>query len=85
MWQQVTKKSLITQIDVRKVRNEKDDKVYEIAKYPAKDSYYLINQDVFNVFYEELKGRRLIVYSGLFKEAMTEFKKVNWINIKRTI
>ena len=74
MWQKVTKNSLITQVDVRKVRNEKDDKVYEIAKYSAKDSDYLINQDVFNVFYKALKGKRLIVYSGLFKEAMTKFK-----------
>src|SRR5690625_1980535 len=43
IWQQVTKNSLITQVDVRKVRNSKDDKVYEIAKYSAKDSDYIIN------------------------------------------
>ena len=75
LWQQVTKNSLITQVDVRKVRNTKDDKVYEIAKYSAKDSDYLINQDVFEVFYKALKGKRLIVYSGLFKEAMKLFKE----------
>jgi plasmid rolling circle replication initiator protein Rep len=74
LWQQVTKNLLITQVDVRKVRNTKDDKVYEIAKYSAKDSDYLINQDVFEVFYKALKGKRLIVYSGLFKEAMKLFK-----------
>ena len=74
LWQKVTKNPLITQVDVRKVRNSKDDKVYEIAKYSAKDSDYLINQDVFEVFYQALKGKRLIVYSGLFKEAMTLFK-----------
>lgn len=74
LWQQVTKNPLITQVDVRKVRNSKDDKVYEIAKYSAKDSEYLINQDVFEVFYQALKGKRLIVYSGLFKEAMILFK-----------
>ncbi len=74
LWQQVTKNSLITQVDVRKVRNTKDDKVYEIAKYSAKDSDYLINEDVFEVFYKALKGKRLIVYSGLFKEAMKLFK-----------
>src|SRR5699024_9155811 len=59
LWQQVTRNSLITQVDVRKVRNSKDDKVYEIAKYSAKDSDYLINQEVFEVFYKALKGKRL--------------------------
>src|SRR5699024_8381459 len=57
LWQQVTRNSLITQVDVRKVRNSKDDKVYEIAKYSAKDSDYLINQEVFEVFYKALKGK----------------------------
>jgi len=74
LWQEVTKNPLITQVDVRKVRNGRDDKVYEIAKYSAKDSDYLISQEVFEVFYKALKGKRLIVYSGLFKDAMTEFK-----------
>src|SRR5699024_4958887 len=40
----------------------------------AKDSDYLQNQKVFEVFYKALKGKRLIVFSGLFKEAMTKFK-----------
>ncbi len=74
LWQQVAKNSLITQVDVRRVRDSKDDKVYEIAKYSAKDSDYLVNQDVFEVFYKVLKGKRLIVYSGLFKDAMKLFK-----------
>lgn len=75
LWQQVTKNPTITQVDVRKVRNSKDNKVFEIAKYSAKDSDYLINQEVFEVFYNALKGKRLIVYSGLFKKAMTKFKE----------
>src|SRR5699024_2999871 len=66
LWQQATKNPTITQVDVRKVRNSKDNKVFEIAKYSAKDSDYLINQEVFEVFYKALKGKRLIVYSGLF-------------------
>ncbi|EGO8332263.1 protein rep [Enterococcus faecalis] len=74
LWQQVTKNPLITQVDVRKVKNGRNDKVYEIAKYSAKDSEYLVRQDVFEVFYKALKGKRLIVYSGLFKDAMTKFK-----------
>src|SRR5699024_6567311 len=74
LWQQVTKNPIITQVDVRKVRSLKENRIYEIAKYSAKDSDYLISQEVFEVFYKALKGKRLIVYSGLFKEAMTKFK-----------
>src|SRR5699024_12773571 len=40
----------------------------------AKESDYLINQEVFEVFYKALKGKRLIVFSGLFKDAMKKFK-----------
>lgn len=74
LWQQVTKNPLITQVDVRKVRSLKENRIFEIAKYSAKDSDYLQNQKVFEVFYKALKGKRLIVFSGLFKEAMTKFK-----------
>src|SRR5699024_6041380 len=61
-------------VDVRKVRSLKENRIFEIAKYSAKDSDYLQNQKVFEVFYKALKGKRLIVFSGLFKEAMTKFK-----------
>lgn len=74
LWQQATKNPLITQVDVRKVRNGRDDKVYEIAKYSAKDSDYLQNQNVFGVFYNALKGKQTLVYSGLFKDAMKKYK-----------
>lgn len=74
LWQQVTKNPFITQVDVRKVRSLKENRIFEVAKYSAKDSDYLINQKVFEVFYKALKGKRLIVFSGLFKDAMTKFK-----------
>src|SRR5699024_1617302 len=74
LWQQVTKNPLITQVVVRKVRSLKENRIFEIAKYSAKDSDYLQNQKVFEVFYKALKGKRLIVFSGLFREAMTKFK-----------
>src|SRR5699024_3694619 len=51
LWQQVTKNPLITQVDVRKVRSLKENRIFEIAKYSAKDSDYLQNQKVFEVFY----------------------------------
>ena len=59
---------------IPEVRSLKENRIYEIAKYSAKDSDYLISQEVFVVFYKALKGKRLIVFSGLFKNAMTKFK-----------
>lgn len=70
LWQQSTKNPAITQVDVRRVKHTDNKKeVSEIAKYSAKDSDYLQNEKVFDTFYDTLSGKRLIVYSGLFKEA----------------
>lgn len=70
LWQQSTKNPLITQVDVRKVKHTDNKKeVSEIAKYSAKDSDYLQDKTVFDTFYKTLSGKRLIVYSGLFKDA----------------
>src|SRR5690625_5672369 len=47
----------------------------DVCSYDLKkDSEYLVNQEVFNTFYKALKGKRILSYSGLFKEAMTKFK-----------
>lgn len=75
LWQESTKNPLITQVNVQKVSKSRDDKVYEVAKYSAKDSDYLVDENVFEVFYRALKGKRLLVYSGLFSEANKKFKK----------
>jgi plasmid rolling circle replication initiator protein Rep len=72
MWRNVMKDQSITQVDVRKMKHSSDglDKgVNEIAKYAAKDGDYLHSQDVFDVFYTTLKGKQLITFNGLFKEA----------------
>ena len=70
LWQQATKNPSITQVDVRKVKHTDDKKeVSEVAKYSAKDSDYLQDKKVFDTFYKALSGKRLIVYSGLFKDA----------------
>lgn len=69
LWQEATGNPAITQVDVRKVRQNNHKEVSEIAKYSAKDSDYLENERVFDVFYKALKGKRLLVYSGLFKTA----------------
>jgi plasmid rolling circle replication initiator protein Rep len=70
LWQQSMKNPLITQVDVRRVKHTDNKKeVSEIAKYSAKDSDYLQDETVFDTFYKTLTGKRLIVYSGLFKDA----------------
>lgn len=74
LWQLSTDNPLITQVDVRKVRHNDNKEVAEIAKYAAKDSDYLISDEVFSVFYKALKGKRLITHSGLFKESMNLWK-----------
>src|SRR5699024_1238119 len=56
LWQQVTNNPLMTQVDVRKVRSLKGNRIFEIAEYSAKDSVYLQSQIVFEVFYKAWKG-----------------------------
>ncbi|NIK13481.1 protein rep [Alkalibacillus almallahensis] len=73
LWQQATDNPNITQVHVQKVKERKQKEVSEIAKYSAKDSDYLINENVFDTFYKALKGKRLLVYSGVFKDAATLF------------
>src|SRR5699024_7420206 len=52
-----------------KIRQNNNKELYEMAKYSGKDSDYLINQKVFDAFYKSLKGKQVLGYSGLFKEA----------------
>ena len=69
LWRDVTGISEITQVQVQKIRQNNNKELYEMAKYSGKDSDYLINQKVFDAFYKSFKGKQLLVYSGLFKEA----------------
>ena len=70
----VTGISEITQVKVQKIRQNNNKELYEMAKYSGKDSDYLINQKVFDAFYKSLKGKQVLVYSGLFKEAKKKLK-----------
>lgn len=74
LWRDVTGISEITQVQVQKIRQNNNKELYEMAKYSGKDSDYLINQKVFDVFYKSLKGKQVLVYSGLFKEAKKKLK-----------
>lgn len=69
LWREATGDYSITQVDVRKAKINDYKEVYELAKYSAKDTDYLINREVFTAFYKALKGKQVLVFSGLFKDA----------------
>lgn len=74
MWQSAKRDSSITQVDIRRAKMDDFKSVLEIATYSAKVSEYLLNADVFKVFYNGLKGRQLITFNGLFKDTLKAFK-----------
>ena len=66
LWREVTGNEKITQVDVRRLKNSADKSAAEVAAYTAKDSDYLLSQDIFDVFYNALRGRQVLTYNGLF-------------------
>ncbi|UEX91208.1 protein rep [Staphylococcus ratti] len=74
LWRDVTNMPEITQVYIQKIRQNDNKELYEMAKYSGKDSDYLVNQKVFDAFYKSLKGKQVLVYSGLFKEARKKLK-----------
>ncbi|MCU9810117.1 protein rep [Paraclostridium sp. AKS46] len=77
LWQECMDDDSITQVDVRRIDTDDKKSISEIAKYGAKDSDYMYSQDVFDVFYKALKGKQLVTYSGVFKDALKDFKEGN--------
>jgi plasmid rolling circle replication initiator protein Rep len=76
MWREATDLPEITQVHIQKVELIREgNAVAEVAKYSAKDYELSTSQDVFDVFYSGLKGRQLIVYSGMFKEYASKYEK----------
>jgi plasmid rolling circle replication initiator protein Rep len=75
LWKECMNDSSITQVDVRKMDTSDSNAIAEIAKYGAKDADYMISQEVFDVFYKALKGKQLLTYSGVFKEALKLFNE----------
>ncbi|EGQ4234435.1 replication protein [Staphylococcus pseudintermedius] len=69
LWRSATKDGSITQVHVQKIKQNNNKELYELAKYSSKDSDYLASQKVFDAFYKSLKGKQILVFSGLFKEA----------------
>ena len=75
LWKECKKDNTITQVDIKKIDTTDRKAILEIAKYSAKDSDYLKSQEVFDVFYKALKGKRLLTYTGVFKEAIDLFEE----------
>lgn len=76
-WQEVMNDFSITQVDVRRVKENKngvDNSILELTKYIAKDSNYLTSVEVFKNFYLGLKGKRMFSFGGDFKLARQLFK-----------
>ncbi len=74
LWRSVMNDTTIMQVDVRKMKFDKNKDVLEMAKYSAKDSEVFHSQEVFNVFYGALYGRQKLTYNGLFKDAVQLYK-----------
>ena len=74
LWQEVTGDYSITQVYVRKAKSSDRGEIFELAKYSAKDTDYLISRQVFEIFYKALKGKQILVFSGLFKDAHKIYK-----------
>lgn len=87
MWQQCMDNPNITQVDVRKVRKgakSVEGAVLEVAKYTAKGSDLYHSERVFDVFYGALKGRQLLVYSGVFKDYAKKYEQGLLDEFKKT-
>lgn len=74
LWNKAMKRTDITQLDVRRVKPKNDgddymDAVLETAKYTVKGTDLAHSKPVFHVLYSALKGKRLLGYGKLFKEA----------------
>lgn len=75
LWKECKRDNTITQVDVRKIDISDRKTISEIAKYGAKDSDYTVSQEVFDVFYKSLKGKKLITYNGMFKKILELYKQ----------
>ncbi|MGL4997463.1 MAG: protein rep, partial [Cetobacterium sp.] len=74
MWKNAKKNPNITQVDVRRAKMDTIQDVMELATYSAKSSDVLYSKDVFDVFYKNLKSKKLIVFNGIFKDILKAYK-----------
>ena len=75
MWRECMSDNSITQVDAKKIRaTGNSNAVLEIAKYAAKGSDLYHSETVFDTFYIALKGRQLLVYSGMMKDYAKKYE-----------
>lgn len=76
MWIKAKRDPTIEVVDVRKFKAQDDlyKAIFEISKYISKDSDYMYSPEVFKVFYNTLKGKRMLSFSGCFKDAVKLYK-----------
>ncbi len=75
LWQECMEDKSITQVDAKKIRaTGNSNAVLEIAKYSAKGSDLYHSETVFDTFYTALKGRQLLVYSGMMKDYAKKYE-----------
>lgn len=76
MWIKAKRDPTIEVVDIRKFKAEQDlyKAIFEISKYISKDSDYMYSPEVFKVFYNTLKGKRMLSFSGCFKDAVKLYK-----------
>ena len=66
IWKKCKKDDSITQVHIKKADEES---FRELAKYEAKDLEYLnYGEEVFDVFFKALKGRKTLTFNGCFQE-----------------
>lgn len=95
LWQKAMKDPSISQVNVKRAgkKGSMEKAILELSKYMAKDSDYLESGKVFRTFYFSLKGKRLIVYGGIFRDAATlyesgaldGYKRQSYIEVKEYV
>ena len=68
MWQKAKRDPNITQVDVRKIQMKSIKEVFEIATYATKQKQLYSDLEIFKVFRNAFKNRRILVYNGLFRD-----------------
>ncbi len=85
LWRKAMRDDSITQVDVRRFKeNEEHKGVLEMSKYLGKSSDYLHSPEVFKTYYESLKGKQLINYSGIFDIAKKLYESNQLTNFEET-
>lgn len=66
IWKKCKRDDSITQVHIKKANEES---FRELAKYEAKDLEFLnYGEEVFDVFFKALKGRKTLTFNGCFQE-----------------